>query len=312
MADPVCVATWTFGRAAVETALPLLAAGKPALDAVLAGAEVVELDPTVRSVGVGAVGNSVCAISRDACVMDGTTLSCGGVAGLEHVRRVAAVARLVMEKTPHVLLVGDGALWFALQNGFPLETLHTADSVADWFNGHPGNRKRPKGPPQPAAPEHISTAVPIDETNHDTVTVLGRDRNGRLGGVCTTSGLAYKLPGRVGDSPLIGSGLYVDDQVGAAGCTGTGEEIIRAGGAFLVVEQMRAGKTPQQACEVACRRIYALAARRGVHPANCAFLALGPDGAVGAAATRRTKFAYAVGRAGAVEVKPAVEVDPPV
>lgn len=310
MAEPVVIATWPFGRTAVDRALPLLAAGKPALDAVLAGAEAVELDPTVRSVGVGAVGNSVCAISRDACVMDGKTLSCGGVAGLEHVRRVAAVARLVMEKTPHVLLVGEGALWFALQNGFPLETLHTADSVKDWFARHPSQRKRKAGPPAPAGPEHISTAVPVDENNHDTVTVLGRDAAGSLGGVCTTSGLAYKMPGRVGDSPLIGAGLYVDDQVGAAGCTGTGEEIIRVGGALFVTEQMRAGKSAQEACEAACRRVNAVAARRGVHPGNCAFLALAPDGTVGAAATLRTKFVYVVGRGGAAELKTAKEVGP--
>lgn len=310
MPEPVVVATWSFGRTAVNVALPLLAAGKPALDAVLAGAEAVELDPSVRSVGVGAVGNSVCAISRDACVMDGQTLSCGGVAGLEHIRRVAAVARLVMEKTPHVLLVGDGALWFALQNGFPLETLHTADSVKDWFGGHPSLRKKPAGPPQPKGPEHISTAVPVDENNHDTVTVLGRDSAGHLGGVCTTSGLAYKMPGRVGDSPLIGAGLYVDDQAGAAGCTGTGEEIIRIGGALFVVEQMRAGKSAQDACEAACRRVNAVAVRRGVHPANCAFLAVAPDGTVGAAATLRTKFEYVVGRGGVVELKTAKEVGP--
>lgn len=312
MADPVVVATWPFGRSAVATALPLLAAGKPALDAVLAGAETVELDPTVRSVGVGAVGNSVCAISRDACVMDGKTLSCGGVAGLEHIRRVAAVARLVMEKTPHVLLVGDGALWFALQNGFPLETLHTPESVKAWYDGHPSQRKKKAGPPQPMAPEQISTAVPVDENNHDTVTVLGRDTAGHLGGVCTTSGLAYKLPGRVGDSPLIGAGLYVDDQAGAAGCTGTGEEIIRIGGAFFVVEQMRSGKTAQEACEAACRRVNGTAARRGVHPANCAFLAVAPDGTVGAAATLRTRFQYVVGRGGKVELVTAKEVGPAV
>jgi N4-(beta-N-acetylglucosaminyl)-L-asparaginase len=312
MPEPVVIATWPFGKQAVETALPQLAAGKPALDAVLAGAQEVELNPNVRSVGVGAVGNRVCTISRDACVMDGRTLSCGGVAAVENVRKVAALARLVMEKTPHVLLAGDGALWFALQNGFPLETLHTPESVKEWYDKHPSARKRKPGdaPPTPAAPEDIN--VPIDEHNHDTVTVLGLDRAGHLGGVCTTSGLGYKLPGRVGDSPLIGAGLYVDDQAGAAGATGTGEEIIRIGGSFFVVEQMRSGKSPQEACELACKRANAVAVRRGVHPASVAFLAMDPKGAVGAACTERTNFQYAVGRGGKVEMVKAKEVGPDV
>jgi isoaspartyl peptidase/L-asparaginase-like protein (Ntn-hydrolase superfamily) len=312
MPDPVVIATWPFGRTAVDVALPRLAAGDPALDAVIAGAQAVELDPTVRSVGVGAVGNRVCTISRDACVMDGATLSCGGVAAVENIRRVAALARLVMEKTPHVLLAGDGALWFALQNGFPLETLHTPESVKAWYDGRPKPKEKgANDPPQQInAPEEIN--VPIDENNHDTVTVLGRDANGHLGGVCTTSGLAYKLPGRVGDSPLIGAGLYVDDQAGAAGATGTGEEIIRIGGSLFVVEQLRAGKSPQEACELACKRVNAAAVRRGKHPANVAFLALDPKGNVGAAATLRTNFQYAVGRAGKVDLLKAKEVGPDV
>ena len=301
MPDPVVIATWPFGKTAADVALPQLAAGKPALDAVIAGAQAVELDPTVRSVGVGAVGNRVCTISRDACVMDGKTLSCGAVAAVENVRKVAALARLVMEKTPHVLLVGDGALWFALQNGFPLETLHTPESVKAWYDKHPDARKK-KDPPN-APPE-------IDEHNHDTVTVLGRDAAGHLGGVCTTSGLSYKLPGRVGDSPLIGAGLYVDDQAGAAGATGVGEEIIRVGGSFFVVEQMRAGKSPQEACEAACRRVNAIAVRRGVHPAQVAFLAMDPKGNVGAAATTRTNFVYAVGRDGKTALVNAKELGP--
>ncbi len=312
MPEPVAIATWPFGRAAAETALKQLAAGKPALDAVIAGAQVVELDPTIRSVGVGAIGNRICTISRDACVMDGKTLSCGAVAAVENIRRVAALARMVMEKTPHILLAGDGALWFALQNGFPLETLHTPESVKAWYDGNPANRKRkvdPTAPPPVAqSPEDIN--VPIDENNHDTVTVLGRDKDGHLGGVCTTSGLAYKLPGRVGDSPLIGSGLYVDDLAGAAGATGTGEEIIRIGGSLFVVEQMRSGKSPQEACEAACRRVNEAAPRRGVHPAQAAFLAMDPKGNVGAACTQRTNFQYALARGEKVEMIRAKEVGP--
>ena len=130
----------------------------------------------------------------------------------------------------------------------------------------------------------------MDEHNHDTVTVLAQDKKGHLGGVCTTSGLAYKLPGRVGDSPIIGAGLYVDDLAGAAGGTGVGEEIIRIGGSLFIVEQMRGGKTPQEACELACKRVNAAAGRRGVHPAAVAFLALDPKGNVGAACTAEDRL----------------------
>src|SRR6516162_4907137 len=184
--------------------------------------------------------------------MDGKTLACGSVAGLENVRHAAAVARRVMEKTPHIMLVGEGAKQFAIQQGFPLDTLNTAESVAEW------EKTRPK-PGKPKAP-------PMPSDTHDTVTVLALDKKGSLGGVCTTSGLAHKLPGRVGDSPIIGAGLYVDDQAGAAGATGVGEEIIRIVGASFVVEQMRAGRSPQEACELACKRANAAAVRRGVHP----------------------------------------------
>src|SRR5262249_34381144 len=146
--------------------------------------------------------------------------------------------------------------------------------------------------------------------NHDTVTVLALDQKGSLGGVCSTSGLALKLPGRVGDSPLIGSGLYVDNTAGAAGATGMGEEIIRIGGSLLVVELMRSGKGPQEACELAVKRVNDLAVRRGVHPAQVAFLALDPKGHVGAACTAQTKFEYAVGRAEKVELLKAREIGP--
>jgi len=291
MPEPVVIATWPFGRTAAGTALPLLRADKAALDAALAGAQAVEDDPAVDSVGYGGIANAVGTVSLDACVMDGATLNCGAVAALENVRHAAAVARLVMEKTPHVLLVGDGAQQFALKHGFPLETLSTPESVAAWV------KRLPKPPEQPRP------------QGHDTVTVLALDRKGSLGGVCTTSGLAFKLPGRVGDSPLIGHGLFVDNQAGAAGATGVGEEIIRAGGSLLIVEAMRAGKTPQEACEAQVRRVIALAARRGVHPARLAFLALDPRGRVGAAATKGTNFEYVVGRGDKVELAKAVELE---
>lgn len=297
MADVVVIATWPFGQTAVKTALPLLQGGKSALDAALAGAQAVEDDPKVQSVGYGGLADAIGKVTLDACVMDGQTLTCGGVAGLENVRHAAAVARRVMEKTPHVLLVGQGAQQFALQQGFPLETLNTPESVAEWEKQR--ERRKRTDNPQEASPD-----------DHDTVTVLALDRKGSLGGVCTTSGLAHKLPGRVGDSPLIGSGLYVDNTGGAAGATGVGEEIIRIGGSLLIVEAMRAGKTPQEACEMAVRRVNATAVRRGVHPARVAFLALDVRGRVGAACTERTNFDYAVGRGEKMELFKAKEIGP--
>jgi N4-(beta-N-acetylglucosaminyl)-L-asparaginase len=295
MPDPRVIATWPFGQTAVNAALPLLNEGKPALDAALAGAQAVEDDPQVNSVGFGGLPNSIGTVQLDACVMDGKTLACGAVAGLENIRHPAALARRVMEKTPHVLLVGEGARWFGLREGFPLEVLSTPESLAEW-------EKRRRKPP--AAP-------PGGAEDHDTVTVLALDQKGSLGGVCTTSGLAHKLPGRVGDSPIIGAGLYVDDTAGAGGGTGVGEEIIRIGGSLIIVEALRLGRTPQEACDLAIRRVNAAAVRRGVHPARVAFLALDPKGRHGGACTAGTGFQYAVGRPGKkVELLKAKEIGP--
>ena len=300
MADPVIIATWSFGMTATKKGSALLEAGKSALDAALAGAQAVEDDPAVSSVGYGGLANAIGVVQLDACVMDGKTLACGGVAGVENVRHVAALARRVMEKTPHVLLVGDGARLFALEQGFPLDTLHTPGSVAEWEKTRP--RAVRKG----------ARAAPLDANvdTHDTVTVLALDKKGSLGGVCSTSGLAHKRHGRVGDSPLIGAGLYVDDQAGAAGGTGVGEEIIRIGGSLILVEAMRSGKSPQQACELAVARVNAVAVRRGVHPASVAFIALDPKGRTGAACTKGGKFEYAVARKGKSELLTAKEIGP--
>jgi isoaspartyl peptidase/L-asparaginase-like protein (Ntn-hydrolase superfamily) len=232
--------------------------------------------------------------------MDGRTLSCGGVAALENVRHPAALARMVMEKTPHVLLVGEGARLFALQHGFQLENLLTPESLVEW-------QKRRAKAPRPAIRKGASDAEP--PLGHDTVTVLTLDGKGSLGGVCTTSGLGDKLPGRVGDSPLIGAGLYVDNEAGAAGGTGVGEEIIRIGGSLLIVEAMRAGRSPQEACEQAVRRVNQTAVRRGVHPARVAFIALDTMGRVGAACTAQTKFEYALAKPGKMELLRAREIE---
>ncbi|HSQ58719.1 MAG TPA: isoaspartyl peptidase/L-asparaginase, partial [Gemmata sp.] len=232
MPEPVVIATWPFGKLAAETALKVLQNGDPALDAAIAGGQAVEDDTSIRtSVGFGSLPDRLGRVTLDSCVMDGKTLACGAVACLEHIRHPAALARRVMEKTPHILLVGEAAKWFALQQGFPLEVPYTLNAMKDWLDKHPDLRRK-KADPGASAPggksneERNPSDINVDEHNHDTVTVLARDKKGNLGGCCTTSGLAFKLPGRVGDSPLIGSGLYVDDQAGAAGGTGVGEEII--------------------------------------------------------------------------------------
>jgi isoaspartyl peptidase/L-asparaginase-like protein (Ntn-hydrolase superfamily) len=254
-------------------------------------------------VGYGGLPNAIGTVQLDACVMDGQTLACGAVAGLENVRHAAALARRVMERTPHVLLVGEGARLFALEQGFPLENLLTPESLAEWQKDRP---------PAPKKPEHRVQASGSGEPpfSHDTVAVLALDHKGVLGGVCSTSGLAYKLPGRVGDSPLIAHGLYVDNTAGAAGATGHGEEVVRIGGSLLVVEAMRAGRSPQESCETAVKRVNAVAVRRGVHPARVAFLALDPKGRVGAACTTRTGFTYALARPGKVTLVQAREIGP--
>jgi isoaspartyl peptidase/L-asparaginase-like protein (Ntn-hydrolase superfamily) len=301
MPNYVVIATWPFGQTSVKVAADLLKQGKPALDSAIAGAQAVEDDPKVTSVGYGGLPNAIGTVQLDACVMDGATLACGAVAAVENIRHPAALARRVMDKTRHVLLVGEGARLFGVQQGFPLESLSTPESLAEW------EKRRQKKAETPVQPKADSKGEP--PFSHDTVAVLALDQKGSLRGVCSTSGLAHKLPGRVGDSPLIGAGLYVDNTAGAAGATGVGEEIIRIGGSLAVVEAMRSGKSPQEACELAVRKVNAVAVRRGRHPEQVAFLALDPKGRIGAACTTRAGFRYAVARAGKVELLKAPEIE---
>src|SRR5262245_23851923 len=165
MAEFVVIATWPFGETAVRTAVPLLRQGRPALDAAIAGAQAVEDDPKVHSVGYGGIGNSAGDVSLDACVMDGKTLACGAVAGVENIRHVASLARRVMEKTPHILLVGEGARQFGLQQGFPVESLHTPESIVEWQKIKERQESRQK--------EEEEDSPPM---THDTVTVLALDQ----------------------------------------------------------------------------------------------------------------------------------------
>ena len=278
------VSTWDFGVAANQAAWSILAAGGKALDAVEAGAKVPEADLKNHSVGRAGYPDRDGHVSLDASIMDGDG-SCGAVAALENIAHPISVARRVMEKTPHVLLVGAGALQFALEQGFTKEELLTPESEQAWHEFQKSGHYKPTGAYEPSA-------APGGKNNHDTIGMLALDAHGGLAGACTTSGLAWKLRGRVGDSPIIGAGLYVDGEVGAATSTGVGEEVIRNAGSFLVVELMRQGRTPQEACREAVMRI----ARRKPKTAKeiqVGFLALNRHGEVGAWALQKD-FSYAV------------------
>ncbi len=268
---PAVISTWSHGGPANEAAWAVLAAGGSALDAVEAGVRVSEADPKVRSVGYGGLPNEEGVVQLDACIMRGSDRNAGAVAALERVKHPISVARRVMERTRHLLLVGDGARRFALAQGFAEEDLLTPESKATWEKWKAEQAKK-----EPAGDE------PADA--HDTIGMVAVDARGDVAAACTTSGLAWKLPGRVGDSPLVGHGLYADSRVGGAASTGVGEEVIRVCGSFVVVEEMRRGRPPQEACEEACRRILE---RTGGKPAGqVAFLALRKDGATGAACLR--------------------------
>ena len=248
---PLVVSTWPHGVASNAAAWEVLAAGGPALDAVEQGVRVAEADPEVTSVGYGGRPDREGYVTLDACIMDETG-NAGSVAFLQGIMHPISVARLVMEKTPHVMLVGEGARRFALAQGFAETDLLTPASHEHWQQWletaqyrawtPPDERDAPNGPGQPY-PEH------------DTISMLAIDRGGDLSGSCTTSGLAYKMHGRVGDSPIIGAALFVDNAVGAACATGVGEEVMKTLGSFLIVELMRQGRSPAEACQEAVQRI---------------------------------------------------------
>ena len=263
---PVIVSTWNFGLEANRAAWPVLAEGGRALDAVETGARVVEADPAVTSVGYGGRPDRDGHVTLDACVMDEHGQA-GAVAFLEGFRHPVSIARRVMEKTPHVLLAGSGARQFALDQGFAEEDLLTADSRRAWAEWQKTAEYRPWTPP-------------TSPTNHDTISLLALDRDGNLSGACTTSGLAFKLHGRVGDGPIPGAALFVDNEVGAACATGVGEEVMKTCGSFLIVELMRQGATPQEACEEGIRRIVARHER--LDEVQVGYLALDRRGRVGA------------------------------
>lgn len=288
---PKVISTWDFGEAANAAAWGVLAQDGGALDAVEAGARVPEADAANHSVGLGGYPDRDGRVTLDACVMDHLG-NLGSVACLEDIVHAVSVARRVMERTPHVLLVGDGALQFALAEGFPRRSLLTPESEQAWREW----LKTAEYKPQPNIERHnrypMPGELPGGERNHDTIGILALDGDGHLAGACTTSGMAFKLHGRVGDSPIVGAGLFVDGEVGAATATGVGEECLRVCGSHTVVELMRQGRTPEQACKEAVQRV----ARRHSPPREdlqIAFIALHRDGRHGGHSLQ-PGFTYAV------------------
>ncbi len=293
MPSPVLVSTWKHGLPANHQGWPYLASGSPgsstrstaALDAVEQAIRQAEADTAVRSVGRGGYPDRMGRVTLDACIMN-DRFECGAVAALEGIVHAVSVARAVMERTDHVLLAGEGALEFALSLGLPQENLMVAETLR-LFEERVAKLPQGRGR-QPAAGSQL--AQPNTE-NHDTIVTLGLDAGGHLAGACSTSGLMGRMHGRVGDSPIIGAGLYVDGQVGAAGATGHGELALRVSASALVVQRMQAGATPEDAC----REVIAFVRKR-LQPRpdqQLALLALGRDGSVGAASLL-PGFSYAV------------------
>ncbi|HEY2582121.1 MAG TPA: N(4)-(beta-N-acetylglucosaminyl)-L-asparaginase [Mucilaginibacter sp.] len=247
-AFPIVISTWDFGIPANKEAWKILSNGGRALDAVEAGVKIPEADMNNHTVGRAGYPDRDGHVTLDACIMDEFG-NCGAVAAMENIAHPISVARLVMEKTPHVMLVGDGATQFAVEQGFKKETLLTPESEKAWKEWLKTSKYSPV--------KNIENKqhVPGGPYNHDTIGMLAIDAKGNLSGACTTSGMAFKLHGRVGDSPIIGAGLYVDNEIGGATSTGVGEEVIRNVGSFLVVELMRQGYSPQDACKEAVNRI---------------------------------------------------------
>jgi L-asparaginase/N4-(beta-N-acetylglucosaminyl)-L-asparaginase len=236
------ISTWKHGHPANEAAAAALEAGKSALDAVETGVRVSEADPEVTGVGYGGFPDDTGCVTLDASIMNSKG-NAGAVGCLQNIKHPISVARKVMEETDHVMLVGEGALAFAKLHGFKEENLLTEKArkaYLDWKT-------------------HLSDEddwfPPVDERNHDTIGMIAQDANGDLAGACTTSGLRWKIHGRVGDSPIIGAGMYVDNEVGGAAATGRGEAVMKIVGSFLVVEEMRRGASPQEAIGEALNRI---------------------------------------------------------
>ena len=285
---PAAIATWGFGKAGVEMSGQILNAGRDALDAVEKGVNLIEQDPNEHSVGYGGLPNADGVVELDAAIMDGSTHDVGSVAGLKHIPCAISVARRVLEASPHAMLIGDGALAFAIAQGFETEHLLTDESTARW---RAWQQKRGSDLP---------VAINVDPDSHDTIGLVALDSERNMASGCSTSGLAYKHPGRVGDSPLIGAGLYVDNDIGGASATGLGEEILKFCPCFLVVEYMRSGDSPMVACRKTIERIVQKKPQNSA--VQIGLIALNRNGEFGAASTERS-FPYAIWTPAGSEVR---------
>ena len=284
---PIVISTWDSGMPVNAAAWKILSANGRALDAVEAGAMHIENEINC-CVGLGGYPDRDGIVTLDSCIMD-EQANCGAVAGLERIKHPVSVARKVMEKTPHVILVGAGAQQFALENGFVLESAELSaeakKAYVDWLKKSeykPVINIENKKANGPFAPNFFEDG----SANHDTMGLVAMDALNNLSGAVTTSGMAFKLHGRVGDSPIIGAGLFVDNEVGAATSSGTGEEVIRICGTHLVVEFMRQGYSPEIACKKAVERIV----KRDKEKAKTlqvGFLALNKKGQYGAYAIQK-------------------------
>jgi isoaspartyl peptidase/L-asparaginase-like protein (Ntn-hydrolase superfamily) len=269
--EPIVLSTWDFQLPVNQKAYEILKSGGNLLDAVEKSIFIVEDDPKITSVGRGGFPDRDGHVTLDACIMDDKGHA-GSVVFLEHVPHPISVARLVMEKTPHVMLAGEGALEFAMENGFKKENYMTEEAKKAYQNWLKENKYIPR----------------VDKNNHDTIGLLVRDNKGNLAGGCSTSGMSWKLRGRVGDSPIIGAGLYVDNEIGAATATGVGEAVIKIAGSFLIVELMRHGKTPQEACRMALERMVKKQPQyHNTGGFTVGFVALNKTGEVGAMSYRK-------------------------
>lgn len=291
---PVVISTWDAGLRANKGAWEVLKNGGRALDAVEKGVMVTESEQNC-CVGLGANPDRDGFVTLDACIMD-ENFNCGSVAFLERIKHPISVARRVMEKTPHVMLVGSGAQQFAIQEGFSLEEQKLSENAQENYENwlrkseykSPAINIESKNDHGPFAPNKLDNG----EWNHDTIGMVAMDTNGNLSGSCTTSGAGFKMRGRLGDSPIIGAGLYVDNEVGACTATGQGEDVIRIAGSHTVVEFMRQGLSPEAACKKAVERV--IKAKKGnVKEIQVAFLALNKKGEVGSYAIHKG-FSYAI------------------
>jgi N4-(beta-N-acetylglucosaminyl)-L-asparaginase len=298
---PVVISTWDAGLRANKAAWDILSKGGRALDAVEKGVMVTEAEQGC-CVGLGANPDRDGFVTLDACIMD-ESFNCGSVAFLERIKHPIAVARRVMEKTPHVMLVGSGAQQFAIAEGFPLEEQKLSNSAkknyTEWLKESEYKSPAINVENQPAKEagkkEHgpfAPTKLANGEWNHDTIGMVAMDANGNLSGSCTTSGAGFKMRGRLGDSPIIGAGLFVDNEVGACTATGQGEDVIRVAGSHSVVELMRMGLSPEAACKKIIERIIKIKKEKA-KDIQVAFLAVNKKGQVGAYAIHKG-FEYAI------------------